>query len=460
MSSAALSSKLTKLLKKTSHHDKDERFMAISDLCTELESPDLPPLDPPLQSSLSRHLLPLLVDPSVDVQTISVKALGLLTRRLTPDHTRDALDRLTSLTLDPSLDSTRDVYVIGLRTIIAHIGQSPAHAELGGRTLLLLITGLSTHPSPDVTQAALDLCQALLSHMGAALPAPALEGLLGEVLGRVEGGEAVVQKRVIGVLGALTPLLNERLFNHTMDALVTGLKGGGGGDGVEGGAGKGGGIYVYLQAISTISSTAGSRISRYLSDIIHQLARVCSLPSPSDSGTPAPTDGDEGDEGGDEEQQREVRMEVYEAVLSAFEALISRCSHDISPHLPTIVPIALTMARYDPNWAGGDDPLLPDALMTDTPDPSGWDDDDVPASPMADDNDSDDGSWKVRRAALRALQAVVAHKADVFASTFFPAAFDLLLERLTERDENVQLAVLDCIAAAVRESVVSQREDG
>ena len=47
MSSAALSNKLTKLIKKTTHHDKDERFMSLSDISTELDHPDCPPLEPP-----------------------------------------------------------------------------------------------------------------------------------------------------------------------------------------------------------------------------------------------------------------------------------------------------------------------------------------------------------------------------------------------------------------------------
>ena len=244
-SSAALSSRLTKLMKKTVHHDKDERFMAISDLCAELETPELPPLDPPLQVSLSRSLLPLLVDPSIDVQTISVKALGLLTKRITPDLIRDILDKLSTLTLDPTLDPTRDVYVIGMRTIIAHVGStSSSPHDLGTRCLSSMIAGLTSSPSSDVTQAALDLCHTLLVHVGSGMSAAVYEGLLEQLLARVGTDDAAVQKRVIAVLGILTPLLNEKLFHHTMQVMLTGLK-----EGVEGVGGEEGSMYIYRPSV-------------------------------------------------------------------------------------------------------------------------------------------------------------------------------------------------------------------
>ena len=166
-------------------------------------------------------------------------------------------------------------------------------------------------------------------------------------------------------------------------------------------------------------------------------------------------------------------MEVYENVLSAFEALLQRCSHEITPYVGSIVAICTAMARYDPNWAGegeeedgaegwgGEDHAMTDgAERKQGGGRGGWDDDedDVGDALMDDDNENDDGSWKVRRAALRCLQALVLSKPDLFAQSFFSPVLDALIERLRERDSNVQLAVLECIGTAVRECVVSGRE--
>ena len=481
MSSSAFSSRLHALMKKTAHHDKDERFMCCSDLCSALEAADCPPLDPPLQLSLSRALLPLLIDPSVDVQTISVKALGLLTAKISPSHQRDILEQLTHLTLDPLNSASRDVYTIGLRICLSHIASaSPVNADLAIRCLTLFTTGLASSPTPppDVAQAALDVCHSLLTSFASLLPPSSLDPLLDQLLRRLTtDDDPATQKRLITTLGALTPLLSDRLFNVTMEAMIRGLKEGGGGR-------RGKAIYVYLQSISTISASAGSRISRHLKEIVEQLERFCMVKGEEGGdgrGGGDEVDGDEGEAEADVEREQEVRVSVYEAVLSAFESLLQRCTMEVTPYVPSIVSLSLAATRYDPNWAGGSD----DADLShwgDTNDGEsmtdddggeqkrggrgggGWDDDDegeVDAGVMDDDNEQDDGSWKVRRAALRCLQALITSKPDLFSSSFFSSVFDVLMERLKEeRDANVQLAVLDTIAAAVRECVVSAKEAG
>ena len=494
MSSSAFSSRLHALMKKTTHHDKDERFMCCSDLCTALEGVDCPPLEAALQLSLSRALLPLLTDPSVDVQTISVKALGLLTAKISPSHQRDILDRLVQLTLDPANSASRDVYTIGLRICLAHIANAtPVNHDLAIRCLAHFTTGLaaSPPPPPDVAQAALDVCHALLTSFGSLLPPSSLDPLLDTTLRHLHSDDDPgTHKRLITTLGALTPHLSDRLFNLTMEAMIRGLKEGGeGGGGGAGGRRRGKAIYVYLQGISTISSSAGGRISRHLKEIVEQLERFCVVPGAEGGGQEGEEAADDGQGEGEEdvEQEQEMRVSVYEAVLSAFESLLQRCSVEITPYVSSIASLSLSAARYDPNWAGGTDTDGTTSSWGDTADDGetmtdddaveqkrggkaggggGWDDDDdddgeVDVGGMDDDNEQDDGSWKVRRAALRCLQALITSKPDLFSASYFTAVFDTLMERLKEeRDANVQLTVLDTIAAAVRECVVSGKEAG
>ena len=86
------------LLKKTEHYDKDERYMAISDLCEVLkknaaQAESAPPdagskgpgaansnssLDPQTERRICSAVLNLLDDSSNDVQTVAVKTLSVL----------------------------------------------------------------------------------------------------------------------------------------------------------------------------------------------------------------------------------------------------------------------------------------------------------------------------------------------------------------------------------------------
>jgi len=459
MSSAVLSGKLGALMRKAGHHDKDERFMCLSDIATSLDQPDCPALEPPLITTLARTLLTALNDSSTDVQTIAVKALGLLVRKGGGGgEVKEVVERLSALVVEEGAEDSRDVYVIGMKTIIAHMSSSggagvstsgasgstggTAGAEMGGKCLLILISGLQRPTaSSSVLLAALDIAHHLLLHFASTLPASTLPAMLDALTPLLAHSDPAVPKRAIATLGPLVPMLPDRLVSALMDRIQT----------HESDA------YTYLHAITTISTHAGSRIRPYLQDVFTQLQRFC---QPSDE----LKDGDERTVESEQlDREREERvMEVYEDVLSAFEALLGKCGGEVNGYVGVIVDICLRMCRYDPNWAV--DPIgeadETNDMDEDTKDGGGggggWDDEDE--GQMEDENENDDNSWKVRRAALRCLQSLITSKPDLFAATYFEPVFDTLIERLKERDDNVRLTVLECISVAVKECVVSSKE--
>ena len=451
MSSAVLSNKLGKLIKKAAHHDKDERFMCLSDIATELDHPECPALEPPLITTLARTLLTALTDSSTDVQTIAVKALGLLVRKGGGGgEVKEVVERLSALVVEEGKEESRDVYVIGMKTIIAHMssgggvgvtvgGGSGAGGEMGGKCLLILISGLQRpNASSSVLLSALDIAHQLLLHFASSLPSSTLPPMLDALTPLLVHLDPAVPKRAIATLGPLVPMLPDRLFSALMDRIQA----------HESDA------YTYLHAITTISTHAGSRIRPYLPEVFTQLQRFC---QPSDEQK-------DGEQRTVEEEQvdrelQDARMDVYEDVLSAFEALLGKCGGEVYGYVDVIVDICLRLCSYDPNWAV--DPTAGEGDETtdmedDTKGGGGWDDEDD--GPMDDENESDDNSWKVRRAALRCLQSLITSKPDLFAASYFDRVFDTLLERLRERDDNVRLSVLECVSVAVKECVVSSRE--
>ena len=119
------------LLKKTEHYDKDERYMAISDLCEALKrnaaqaksaesagssspggvfgSPSH--IDSQTERRICAAVLSLLDDSSNDVQTVAVKALSVLLITVQEEQVVEIAERLCTLMLDRSKSDLRDVWV-------------------------------------------------------------------------------------------------------------------------------------------------------------------------------------------------------------------------------------------------------------------------------------------------------------------------------------------------------------
>ena len=77
----ASSANIHALLKKTEHYDKDERYMATSDLCEVLKrtaGEGGRGLDAATERRICTAVLRLLHDKSNDVQALAVKTLGVL----------------------------------------------------------------------------------------------------------------------------------------------------------------------------------------------------------------------------------------------------------------------------------------------------------------------------------------------------------------------------------------------
>ena len=99
---------------------------------------------------------------------------------------KEVVERLSGLVVEEGKEESRDVYVIGMKTIIAHMSSGGAvgitgtaaaggggggGGEVGGKCLLILISGLQRpSASSSVLLAALDIAHQLLLHFASSLP--------------------------------------------------------------------------------------------------------------------------------------------------------------------------------------------------------------------------------------------------------------------------------------------------
>lgn len=169
-SSVAGSTNYNDLLKKTEHYDKDERYMAISDLCEALKrniaaqahpattnsttegsgsatvTLNTSPIDSQTERRICSAVLSLLDDSSNDVQTVAVKTLSVLLTTVQEQQVIEIADRLCTLVLDLSKSDLRDVYAIGLKTLVETVPAAMGNV-VSHRLINRLIDGIHTNSS-------------------------------------------------------------------------------------------------------------------------------------------------------------------------------------------------------------------------------------------------------------------------------------------------------------------------
>ena len=143
---------LNALLEKTSDWDKDERYMATNDLCNEL-SKDLK-IDEAMERRICAAVLKQLDDQSNDVQSVAVKCLAIILKKVHQTQVGEICDKLCALILEGK-DALRDIYSIGLKTLIADVPEEMGllvSERLTGR----LLNGITRTGSDDIKRECLD----------------------------------------------------------------------------------------------------------------------------------------------------------------------------------------------------------------------------------------------------------------------------------------------------------------
>jgi cullin-associated NEDD8-dissociated protein 1 len=485
------------LLKKTEHYDKDERYMATSDLCEVLKrhasgessgsgggtgtgaaasaatsATPLPSFDSTTERRICTAVLRLLHDKSNDVQAIAVKTLGVLLTTVKEELVLEIADSLADQVLDASKSDLRDVYAIGLRTLVKTIpptmGDRTAQ-RLVGRLLDGIRTGTSnmgsgggsgaSKPSSsagngedEIVLCCLDILTDLLGRFGATAVSvtrqhePILQICLQQLSGK---SSAVVRKRAGNTIGCLSVVLSDALLVSMVERLLSqielavtargGRKGAGGGGSIGPAAADDGDTRALIRTMCTVSGAVGHRLQQPQIDRIIPIFLEFTNPEDAVTGDDGhTTSDDDGDDGGgdddddmqdhDDPNNNDDRMDQDEAAVAlanelrescfmGFESFVLKSPTQVEPHLERIVQAALAYMSYDPNYSYGTE--ADGNRDGDDDDQNEMDDDDDQEEDYEDeyedddeddDDDDEDESWKVRRSAIRALAAVVETK--------------------------------------------------
>ena len=125
------------ILEKTENRDKDFRYMATSDLFTELSKDSFKP-DSEGERKMCACLLKLINDQASEVQSLAVKCLSPLVRKVHEARVEEIMAELCSKVLSGS-EEQRDICSIGLKTVVLEMPSSMAAAAIRQLTPQLIV---------------------------------------------------------------------------------------------------------------------------------------------------------------------------------------------------------------------------------------------------------------------------------------------------------------------------------
>ncbi|CAH0695118.1 unnamed protein product [Spodoptera exigua] len=406
---ASVSYQIANLLEKMTSNDKDFRFMATNDLMTELQKDSIK-LDDDSERKVVKMLLRLLEDKNGEVQNLAVKCLGPLVNKVKEYQVEGIVDTLCANMLSDT-EQLRDISSIGLKTVISELplGSNTLAANVCKKITGKLSSAIEKQEDVSVQLEALDILADLLSRFGGLL-ITFHPMLLNSLLPQLASPRQAVRKRTIVALSHLVMSCNASLYNKLIDHLLEGLS-----SSTSSSVSR-----THIQCIASICRQAGHRFGEQLWRVAPQVLEYS-------------TDADE---------------ELREHCLQALEAFVLKCPKEVQPHIPTIIDLCLKMITYDPNYnyedeeedGGGEDEEMEDESFT--PDAE-------PESDSEEYSDDDDMSWKVRRAAAKCLESVIATRHELLGE-MYQTVSPALIARFKEREENVKCDILSAYTALLR----------
>ncbi|KAH8410584.1 hypothetical protein KR009_005701 [Drosophila setifemur] len=396
---------IANLLEKMTSTDKDFRFMATNDLMTELQKDSII-LDDESEKKVVRMVLKLLEDKNGEVQNLAVKCLGPLVNKVKEIQVETIVDSLCANMMS-NTEQLRDISSIGLKTVIAELPQ--ATNSLAPNVCQRITGKLSTAIEKEdvsVKLESLDILADLLSRFGEFL-VPFHSTILKALMPQLASSRQAVRKRTIVALSFLLIQANSNAYNGVIDHLLDGLEN----------PPNPAAIRTYIQCLASICRQAGHRLCNHIDRSMLLLSQY---------------------------SQRDDD-ELREFCLQACEAFVMRCPDAINPHIPMILELCLKYITYDPNYNyETDDGDTGYAMDTE-------EDEYVDSEEYSDD---DDMSWKVRRAAAKCLEVLIATRQELI-EDFYRSLSPALIARFKEREENVKSDIFHAYVALLKNTRLS-----
>ena len=155
-------SSLNDLIDKTTHYDQQERYMATNDLYNEFSRGTK--IDEIMETRICTAIVKQLDDESTEVQSVAMKCLGVLVKKVQSARVAEICEKVSSLVLNGD-DSLRDIYSIGLKKLIMDTPEDMG-AVIVSIVPKQLLEGVNRSPKESVKKECLDNFTDLLKRFG------------------------------------------------------------------------------------------------------------------------------------------------------------------------------------------------------------------------------------------------------------------------------------------------------
>lgn len=357
--------------------------------------------------------------------------MAIILKKVQKGQVGEICKKLCSLILDGN-DALRDIYSIGLKTLIADVPDSMGTLIVEKLTSNLL-TGIGRAGGEDVKRECLDIMSELLKRFGGLNEKDHIE-IMTVVVGQLDHDRPVIRKRATNCLGSLAVVSTDALLNRLVQTLLERI------EQAEKKTSSSHATRTLIQTIGTVSRTVGHRLGRHLDRIVPLFLRFCGNPD-------------------DESHHNDAANELRENCFPGLESFVLRCPREVAPFLASILQVSVAFMKYDPNYAYDDDEDLDggDSDRMDEGDEGGEEDygqdEDEEYGGGGNGSDDDDTSWKVRKAAVKVIDAVVSSRPEGLPESgggLYEAVGDSLIARFKEREENVRLDIVACFTHLVQ----------
>ena len=147
---------LNEKLEECKHYDKDNRYMAASDLCTEvLKQATGAQLEEGMEKKICQAFMAHLSDKSVDVQSNAVKCIQKIAPRIREKHLIMIVELMSEIVVSGE-KATRDIYSLAIRGITGEISEENAQTMI--KTVYpKLVLGFGSGKNEDVAEECLEI---------------------------------------------------------------------------------------------------------------------------------------------------------------------------------------------------------------------------------------------------------------------------------------------------------------
>ncbi|XP_055342384.1 cullin-associated NEDD8-dissociated protein 1-like [Paramacrobiotus metropolitanus] len=393
---------ISTLLEKLNEPDKDFRYMAANDLINELQKETVQ-LDDETEKKVVSGVLKILDDKNGEVQNLAVKCLGPLIRRARDVSAETIVDKLCFNTMTREKDQAqlRDISSMALKTVFHELPSS--NQGLVGN-LSKRVTG-KLHPfiSKEKVQEVsihleiLEIIGTLLQKHGHHL-VNYHSVLMDAFFPLLKNNRMAVRKRAITALSNLVNVCSEEMFETLIQNLLREIS-------LEISAND---AKTTVQFLEGISRAAGLRFGKHLHEFIGYVLKFA--------------------------QQDDDELREY--CFHTMETFLQKCPTEVSPFVLDIVNVALKYLSYDPNYSYTDEDMEED---------TGADGDEGQFS------DDEDISWKVRRGAVKCLEAVITTRREYILDCLKRIG-PALIARFYDREDAVRVDVINAFSSLLQQT--------